>query len=91
MASALLLDKGIIAKTHAGIIHLIGSQFVARGILKKEYGRLLSRLYELRQSGDYDDLYDATEDEVAPFIPKTTEFIHSMEGLLTLGKGSLDH
>ena len=64
MASALLLDKGIIAKTHAGIIHLIGSQFVARGILKKEYGRLLSRLYELRQSGDYDDLYDATEDEV---------------------------
>ena len=34
MASALLLDKGIIAKTHAGIIHLIGSQFVARGILK---------------------------------------------------------
>lgn len=91
MASALLLDKGIIAKTHAGIIHLIGSQFVARGILKKEYGRLLSRLYELRQSGDYDDLYDATEDEVTPFIPKTTEFIHSMEGLLTLGKGSLDH
>ena len=91
MASALLLDKGIIAKTHAGIIHLIGSQFVARGILKKEYGRLLSRLYELRQSGDYDDLYDATEDEVTPIIPKTTEFIHSMEGLLTLGKGSLDH
>ena len=90
MASALLLDKGILAKTHAGIIHLIGSQFVARGILKKEYGRLLSRLYELRQSGDYDDLYDATEDDT-PFIPKTTEFIHSMEGLLTLGKGSLDH
>ncbi|WP_455633726.1 hypothetical protein [Parabacteroides sp.] len=59
--------------------------------IQKSYDSLLSRLYELRQSGDYDDLYDATEDEVTPFIPKTTEFIHSMEVLLTLGKGSLDH
>lgn len=61
MASALLLDKGMSTKSHGGLIHLIGSQFVTKGLLDKSYGRLFSRLYELRQSGDYDDLYDATE------------------------------
>ena len=53
MASALLLDKGLSAKSHGGLIHLIGSQFVTKGLLDKTYGRLFSRLYELRQSGDY--------------------------------------
>lgn len=84
MASALLLDKGLAAKSHGGIIHLIGGQFVAKGLLEKEYGRLFSRLFELRQSGDYDDLYDATKDEVYPYIQKTYEFISRMEELINI-------
>ena len=39
MASALLLDKGITARSHSGVIHLIGAQFVTKGLLEKEYGR----------------------------------------------------
>jgi uncharacterized protein (UPF0332 family) len=54
MASALLLDKGFTAKTHAGVIHLVGEKFIATGLLDRTYGKLFSRLYELRQSGDYD-------------------------------------
>ena len=84
MASALLLDKGLSAKSHGGLIHLIGSQFVAKGLLDKTYGRLFSRLYELRQSGDYDDLYDATEEEVLPYIEKTEAFIREMENLISI-------
>ena len=64
MASALLLDKGITARSHSGVIHLIGAQFVTKGLLEKEYGRLFSRLFEMRQSGDYDDMYDVTEEEI---------------------------
>lgn len=77
MASALLLDKGYTPHSHSGVIHLIGAQFIAKDFLDKSYGRLLSRLYELRQSGDYDDLYDATEDEVTPYIGRTLEFIQT--------------
>ena len=29
MASALLLDKGFITKTHAGVIHLLGAKFIS--------------------------------------------------------------
>jgi uncharacterized protein (UPF0332 family) len=83
MASALLLDKGLTARTHGGIIHLIGAQFVNNGLLSKEYGRLFSRLFEMRQSGDYDDMYDATEEEVMPYIAKTEQFIAEIERLIT--------
>lgn len=63
---------------------MIGSQFVIKGLLDKSYGRLFSRLYELRQSGDYDDLYDATEEEVLPYIEKTETFIREMEKLISI-------
>ena len=84
MATALLLDKGIIAKTHSGVIHLIGSKFIMTGLLDKKYGRFFSRLFELRQSGDYDDMYDATEEEIAPYIAETEDFLAKMESLITL-------
>lgn len=86
MASALLLDKGLSAKTHAGVIHLLGERFIASGLLDKSYGRLLSRLYELRQSGVYDDMYDATEEEVTPYFDKVEAFIADMENLITWGR-----
>ena len=43
MASALLLDKGLASCFHSGMIHLIGTRFVVKGLLDKSYGRLLSR------------------------------------------------
>jgi uncharacterized protein (UPF0332 family) len=84
MASALLLDKGMTARSHSGVIHLIGSTFVSTGLLSKDDGRLFSRLFELRQSGDYDDMYDATEEEVQPYMDKTIQFIKRMEDLISL-------
>ena len=83
MASALLLDKGFSAKTHAGVIHLIGEKFIATGLLDRTYGKLFARLYELRQSGDYDDTYDATEEEVIPYFGKVEQFVKDMESLIT--------
>lgn len=84
MASALLLDKGFTPRSHSGVIHLLGAQFVAKGVLDKSYGRLFSRLFELRQSGDYDDLFDATEDEVVPYINRTLLFLQDLEKLITV-------
>lgn len=84
MASALLLDKGLVAKTHSGVIHLVGAKFITSGLLSKEDGRLFSRLYELRQSGDYDDMYDATEEDIASFFPRTEQFVRQLESLITL-------
>lgn len=83
MASALLIDKGLSAQTHGGVIHLIGYHFVTKGLLPREYGKLLSRLYEMRQSGDYDDLFDYDEAEIEPLFGKVEAFIRTMEELIT--------
>ncbi len=54
------------------------------GLTEKEYGRLYSRLFELRQSGNYGDMYDATEEEIIPYISKTEALVSKMEELITL-------
>lgn len=84
MASALLVDKDIVARSHSGIIHIIGAEFVKNGLLSKEDGRLISRLFNMRQSGDYDDLFDWTEEDVAPFFEKTEVFMKHVYELITV-------
>ena len=44
MASALLLDKGFTAKTHAGVIHLVGEKFIATGFGSHLWKVVLSSL-----------------------------------------------
>lgn len=44
---------------------------------------IIQRLYELRQSGDYDDMYDATEEEVLPYFEKVRKFLDEMKKLIT--------
>lgn len=84
MASALLTDKGFVARTHSGVIHLLGSEFVAKGLLSGQEGHLASRLFSMRQSGDYDDLFDWEEEDVAPLIPKIEELLRKIELLITM-------
>lgn len=81
MAQALLLGEGDIPRRHAGMIHKIGQDFIQTGRLDRQYGRLISRLYELRQSGDYDDKYDATEEEIVPYFKQVKELLDKMKEL----------
>jgi uncharacterized protein (UPF0332 family) len=39
-------------------------------------------LFELRQTGDYDDLYNLSEEEVQPLIGSALKYIESIEILL---------
>ena len=82
MTSALLIYNGHTAQTHAGVIRLFGLNFVIKGLVSKEQSRFYSRLYELRQTGDYDDLYNLTEAEVRPLIVSARNYINEHELLL---------
>ena len=55
MVSALLLTKGLSSHTHSGTIGLFGLHFVKAGIVSTEMGKFFSELFELQQTGDYDD------------------------------------
>jgi len=84
MASALMIDKGFTTKSHAGLICLLGQEFVVRGLLDKDDSRLASRLLNMRQAGDYDDMFDWEEDDVAPLFSKTEKLIQKMKNLIAV-------
>ena len=82
ICQALLLSEGGATRRHAGMIHKIGLDFITTGKLDAKYGRLISRLYELRQSGDYDDKFDATEQEIIPYFSQVEEILRVIEELI---------
>jgi uncharacterized protein (UPF0332 family) len=84
MCQALLLSNGDTPRRHAGMIHKIGQDYVLEGKLDKSYGRLISRLYELRQSGDYDDKFDATEDEIMPYFEQVELLLDKIKDLIKI-------
>ena len=89
MCQALLLSEGETPRRHAGMIHKIGMDFITSGKLDKSYGRLISRLYELRQSGDYDEQYNATEEEVVPYFEQVEALLEAMNQIILNQLGQL--
>ncbi len=83
-ATALLVDKSLTAKSHAGVVRVLCKEFVLNGKLDKDDARLISRLQNMRNSGDYDDLFDWTEDDVTPLIEPTEQLIRKIRSLITL-------
>lgn len=82
ITTALLIKYMHSAQTHSGVIRLFGLHFVSNGIVSKEHSKLYSKLFELRQTGDYDELFNLTEEDVKPLIQPAREFINSITELL---------
>ena len=82
ITSALLIKNNYSAQTHGGIIHLLGLHFIKSGVVSKDAGRLYSKLFELRQTGDYDDLFNLSEEDVKPLIPLAKNHINELSLLI---------
>lgn len=71
VVSALLLANGISAQTHNGVIQMFGLKFVKTNIVNAEFGKLYNRLFSLRLTGDYNDSYTLSEEDVISLIEPT--------------------
>jgi uncharacterized protein len=76
--TALLLRNDIETQTHDGSRTQFGLNFVKNGKLDKKFGKAYSKLFDMRQKGDYGDLYDYDKDTVMPLIKSTREFIDEL-------------
>ena len=79
--SALLVKNNFAAYTHAGVLSQFGLHFVKKGLISKEQGKFYKQLFNLRQSGDYDDWFDSEEKDVMPLLKPAEEFITEIERL----------
>jgi uncharacterized protein (UPF0332 family) len=84
--TALLIQHNHTAHTHTGVISQFGLHFIAAGIIDKEEGKILKQLFNLRQSGDYDDWFEISEKDVLPLLAPAEAFIATIESLINNDK-----
>ena len=82
MTTALLMKRGYSASTHSGVIRLFGLHFVSTGMVDREIGKLYSNVFELRQSGDYDDWKVIEEKDIVPLIDRVEIFLQTIYQLI---------
>lgn len=80
--SALFICKGLTPHTHKGVIILIHQKLVKTGLISQEEGALVSRMYALRQEGDYEDFEDLTEEEIMQKLPKVESLKNKVLSLI---------
>lgn len=82
ITSALLIQNKFSAQTHRGVIHLLGMHFIKTDILSKEAGMFYSKLFELRQTGDYDDLFSLSEEDVKPMLYSAEKYMNEIMSIM---------
>lgn len=80
-ATSLLISDHIRTHSHDGAIGQFGLYYVKTGVFPKETGRFLKKLFQMRLTGDYDDYFGLTEDDVIPMIQPTEDFIKQVTDL----------
>jgi uncharacterized protein (UPF0332 family) len=77
--NAILVKHEIIAQSHSGVKSQFSLHFIKTGKLKKKYGKLLAELYDWRQKGDYESLYEFDSESVLPLFDSVLEMIQVIE------------
>jgi uncharacterized protein (UPF0332 family) len=80
---ALLVSKEIDAQTHAGVRQMFGFHFIKPGLIHKDLGKFYSDIFDKRQTGDYDDFVDFSEEEVISMLSPAKRLIDEIERLLS--------
>lgn len=76
---SLLLKHNIETQSHDGARTQFGLLFIKTGKIDKNYGKLFTKLFDLRQKGDYGDLFDFDEKIVEPLIGQVKEFVEEIK------------
>lgn len=77
--TALLLNADLKPSTHNGVKSNFTEHFIRTNLISKDYGKIYSQLFTWRQKGDYDDLFDFSEEKVLPYFQPVAELIALIE------------
>jgi uncharacterized protein (UPF0332 family) len=80
--TALMVKNQFNPQTHGGVRKLFGLHFIKTGIIPNELGKFFSDVFDLRQTGDYDDFVEIKEDDVLALLPKAKELIVTIEEII---------
>ena len=82
-AQAILAFKGIAPpKTHKGLRELFGKEIILKGLVEKNFGKELSRAFELRQASTYEVYAVFGEDSVREIVESAEKFVNKIKELV---------
>ena len=82
LVQSLLLSKGMLIKTHNGIIKKFSETFIRTGEFPERLISLYRKIFEKRQVADYNMDYHTHEDEARKVLLDAREFIDSVIGII---------
>lgn len=84
---ALFIDKGINLKTskHSGVISFFDKEFVHTGKIDKYYSKMLHRMFNMRQEGDYKELVEITPDDAIQSVEHAKMFLDAIKSFVKSG------
>ena len=71
--NALLVQNEIITNSHSGTRSQFSLHYIKTGKLDKKFGKLLTELYDWRQKGDYENIFDYNADSVQYYLVSFTK------------------
>lgn len=74
----LFVDNGITTSSHSGTISTFSKKFIITGTLPKTLGRALNKIYEMRQSSDYDFTDFTTGDKAIEVLNIGKDFVQTI-------------
>jgi uncharacterized protein len=77
--NALLVLNNIQTKSHSSTKSQFSLNFIKTGKFDVKYGRLLSELFDWRQKGDYDNIFDYDNESVMPLFQPVEEMLSLIE------------
>ena len=81
-ATALLLSEELSFGKHSAVLSFIHKKFVRTGKLRKEHGKNLNWLFELRGVGDYGVTLHVSQQDANRTIQVASEFLKAIQELL---------
>ena len=85
-ASALLLKRGIGAKSHAGVIAKFSESVVRTHEMTADEYKVYSKLLNWRTKGDYSDMFDFCKEDLDDVMKPTRVFIDGVKELIAESK-----
>jgi uncharacterized protein (UPF0332 family) len=79
---ALAVKKEYVTAKHSGMIAFFDKEFVKTGIFSPELSRALHLGFDRRQSGDYGEMWNVSEEEAGTALSEARLFVEAVEGYL---------
>jgi uncharacterized protein (UPF0332 family) len=77
--NALLVVNEIYPQSHSGMRSLFALHFIKTEKMDIKYGKLLAQLYDWRQKGDYDNIFDYDSESVMTLFDPVIEMVIQIE------------